>query len=710
MVSLRNQGFTLTEVLVVLAIMVILFGMLFVPITTSIEMTRSAQNRSQMNQTMRLAMEQLRRELSDAVAFYLPDIIPRGDGTYIVNYSNITFVPPEREASGQVSLPVRPRTDHDGNTIAVRYAVHTPAATRGGDTVTITVDSTDIDYLVEQPTTVDNPFVLYRQEGYMVQHPVTGANLFGNEPPGEPGLIVGLPLSENALTPVREADVPVTETVMIDPADGYVQIAPGYVRPGVANFPAHEDPGSWSAQTRLVYVHGGIQFSPLRVEGETMQAGANNTIYTAGHGNWLGRYNYGDESVADIVWGSGDFIYSSELRPRIIVRRDTYGILLDTDELDPGVAADSPTVVSGTVIDNMFDLRWNSTAGTVSGWLPYPDPVEASVTFQDSDPGSGEDLDPPDPGQIWGISGSATVGSIAEVAGTQEYTVPGTRSSPLTGAPAGNQIFVQDARRFNVGESVSIVDAVTGSEPLGTVQTRDEVTYLWVTTENAPVGVYDGSDEVLQATDDSAKAYSTYEITLPEVSGTADKMIIPSSVRVWAVGRNQKADSSWEQASLEYNRVSFAIPSAPTATELSSIGPQQFAIEADGSGDYRVIKIHFGNSAPGPDGVRVPPPSPDEPATYGGPSNWQPGATVEDDSLDDFYIWVEYQYRRNFDTNGLATDVIEVSYSTQEVYNVALEVMPYRYLDEVEDGVWRPHGAATGVQMRAQVEVRNLSR
>jgi len=693
----QHHGFTLVEVLVVLAIMVILFGMLFVPITTSLEMTHTAQQRTQLNQTMRLAMEQIRRELSDAAAIYLPEIIPRGDGTgtYIVNYSNITFIP-----LSEINNPT-PRV--------VRYAVHTPA------TQTTPVMGDGFRHEVSTEPGPDNPFVLYRQEGYMRRPTPTSPNYFGPVPLGSPDeFIVGMPSSENAMTPVRNADIPVTQTICLDSSGVYIDEADGYVK-------SVNDISSWASSggQQLVYIHGGIQFTPLRVEGERMQIGANRTIYTAQHGHWAGQQNDGSASVADIVWGSGLIINSSELRPRIQVPR----ALLDTDTLDPNVSAlpvqDDGT---GTIIYNMFDLRWDSVAGTVSTWLPYLHPVQASVTFNGLD-------SPLGPGSTWDITGASIVttpsgpvafGSIDPVPVTDVYTVPGERRAYLIGAPVGNVIPVrpQDIGELNDGEDVTIVNHTTGAdEPLGAIIGIDTIANT-ITTTNTPTPGFFGADDWLRADEESRKAYSTYQITLPEdVAGTPDKMIIPESVRVWAVGENVLSSGTTEQAVLEYNRVSFVHPASPTQDELDSIGPQQFAIKAAGGAgdhDYRKIQIQFGNSKPGPDGVRVPPPSPDDPSTYGAPSNWKPGATDPDDSLDSFYIWVEYQYRRNFDTSNPDVntyDFIDVSYSTQEVYNIALEVMPYRELEDQDgDGVWQPFGDATGVQMRGQVEVRNLSR
>ncbi len=700
-VSLPNHGFTLVEVLVVLAIMVILFGMLFVPITTSLEMTHVAQQRTQMNQTMRLAMEQIRRELSDAAWIFLPEIIDMGDGTYLVNYSNITFIPLSQMGA------LNPRV--------VRYAVHTPLTTRNPQTITVTVNGTDITYLVEQPTTVDNPFVLYRQEGYMVQHPITGANLFTNNPPGQPG-IIGMPSSENAMTPVRSGDIPVTQTICLNASGVYIGEVDGYVYP--ADMAAVFTTGN---PDRLVYIYGGIQFTPLRVEGDPLSAGANQTVYSAQHGHWAGLQNPGyrctncgepflryydicqncgasgtivrsEISVGEILWGTfiGEFIYSSELRPRIQVPR----ALLDTDTLapsvgDPGAQDDG----AGTIIYNMFDLRWNSVDGTVSVGLPYPDPAQAYAVF---------DLTAaPVPGGTWGYASLTT--DISSVPGSDAATRPAATYDleVLTAdAPSGaDRVYVNNPSEFQVTEDVRIVapGAIPPHQEQCEVATVEATYFTIVGTLSQTYLLADNS--YVEAVHNSALAYTTYTITPQPALATLDKMIVPESVRVWVEAYE---NTTSQQYVLEYSR-------SPADPDSLRYGQFQLVETAGaGSGDWRRADINFADSS-----GQVPPPSPEDPRTYGAPSNFDWTLLTDEPGSDYFYIWVEYQYRCNFDTADPDVDtydIIDASYSTQEVYNIALEVMPYRELaDQDGDGVWQPFGDATGVQMRGQVEVRNLT-
>ena len=537
---------------------------------------------------------------------------------------------------------------------------------------------------------------------------IPGRNLFGS-PYDEDSdgtddyFLVGLPLSENALTPVREADIPVTDTVLLD-TDGYVQIEPGYVKPGKDNFPDRVDDDPWSASARTIYLHGGIQFTPLRVEGERIEPGANQTVYTARHGNWLGLHNPttggATYSIADALWwappGALPFpsfpalIYSSELRPRIVVPAKN----LDTDDLHP---IDDPDPGSS---DLSYDVRWNSPRGTVSVWLPYidvtgdgiPDPAQAFAVF--------DVTAVPVPGGDWPVTYTPTPGILGSA---PVYTVPGgaAQTTLSLGVGIGDMTLpVDDSSDFVANQQITIGTGATQD-----TQTIDTVPDGSTITITAGLVNVHAADEPVVATDDSANAPSIYTITPQPQLAPMDKMIVPDSVRVWAVGENLLSSGSTQQASLEYTRVS--------VSDQSDLRPGQFRlVPSDGSGgtNYTTVQIQFGNSS---SALNTPPPSPDDPKTYGAPANWKPGATDEDESLNAFYILVQYQYRRNFDTAAPDVndyDIIEVSYSTREVYNIALEVMPYRYLEEVATGVWRPYGPATGVQMRAQVEVRNLSR
>lgn len=69
---LRNsrEGFTLVEVLVVLALTTLMMGLLFGPIFSSFKLTQRGQAMGEVQETGRLAMEQMTREIGDAMYIY----------------------------------------------------------------------------------------------------------------------------------------------------------------------------------------------------------------------------------------------------------------------------------------------------------------------------------------------------------------------------------------------------------------------------------------------------------------------------------------------------------------------------------------------------------------------------------------------------------------------------------------------------------------
>jgi len=66
----RKQGFTLIELLVVIAITAIMFGLIFGPLIQSFNLTRQANTLLEAQDAARLALEQMTRELGDAVAVF----------------------------------------------------------------------------------------------------------------------------------------------------------------------------------------------------------------------------------------------------------------------------------------------------------------------------------------------------------------------------------------------------------------------------------------------------------------------------------------------------------------------------------------------------------------------------------------------------------------------------------------------------------------
>ena len=354
--------------------------------------------------------------------------------------------------------------------------------------------------------------------------------------------------------------------------------------------------------------------------------------------------------------------------------------------MDPNVAAPAPSVVGGTVIDNMFDLRWDSVAGTVAVWLG---PATAQAVF---------DLTAaPVPGGTWGYA--SLTSDISPLLGSDAATRPAAAydSEALTAdAPSGaDRVYVNNPSEFQVTEDVRIVaQGATPHEEQCEVATVEATYFTIVGTLSGSYLVADNS--YVEAVQNSALAYTTYTITPqpPLTPLPLDKMIVPESVRVWVEAYD---DDTSQQYIREYTR-------SPADPDSLRYGQFQL-VETAGAGDWRRADINFADSS-----GQVPPPSPEDPRTYGAPSNFDWTLLTDEPGSDYFRIIVQYQYRRNFHTTTLNNDFIDASYSTQEVYNIALEVMPYRELaDQDGDGVWQPFGDTTGVQMRGQVEVRNLT-
>jgi len=116
--AIRNQrGFTLIEVTVTATILLILLGFLFIPTLTAFNLFHISQAKGEVQGDVRFAMEQMSRDLSQAVEVRLYPTAADydGDGTD-ESYDRISFQMPARDtSSGQVQLPLRP--DHHATTL-----------------------------------------------------------------------------------------------------------------------------------------------------------------------------------------------------------------------------------------------------------------------------------------------------------------------------------------------------------------------------------------------------------------------------------------------------------------------------------------------------------------------------------------------------------------------------------------------------------------
>ncbi len=322
--AVGRRGFTLVEILVVLVILVLLFGLLFMPMMTGLELARLGRVQTHMQDSVREAMEWVRRDLSDAVYVYPSPIImlagPNGslgdaDDEAVTNYSQVVFVKAARDADGGLITPIAPERVTDGEMKAIRYLV------KLSDTAAEWSDA--------------NTFVLYRQEGFYRWDPVAADYVFGRKNAGvfEPDV----PETENAMTATRNMDIPPTSTVCLDCGASTV----GYA----AQCPAA------CGSTDVVHLHNAVRFAPQRIVGDTLAASEFNTLYTAGHGNWRGFANDGTIFLP----GTALSPLESQMQPRIRLYRYNQTAGSHSD-----VALDSMTTTRSDV-----QLRWNAHGGTV---------------------------------------------------------------------------------------------------------------------------------------------------------------------------------------------------------------------------------------------------------------------------------------------------------------------------------------------------------
>ncbi|HEX8234942.1 MAG TPA: prepilin-type N-terminal cleavage/methylation domain-containing protein [Abditibacteriaceae bacterium] len=136
----RRVGFTLVEMMVTLAIMMLLFGIIFVPLNQAFNFFHLGQTRTSMQQAARQTLEQISSDLRTAVRVFPNTITPgitnqapykhpltgnslppyievanpvaadscKTTGLRRANLSRIDFIPAELDNNGTVVTPVRP--------------------------------------------------------------------------------------------------------------------------------------------------------------------------------------------------------------------------------------------------------------------------------------------------------------------------------------------------------------------------------------------------------------------------------------------------------------------------------------------------------------------------------------------------------------------------------------------------------------------------
>ncbi|MFQ6096328.1 MAG: PilW family protein [Armatimonadota bacterium] len=333
-VEAEKAGFTLIEVLVVLAILVILFGLLIVPMMSGLDMASSGRRAIRLQETQRFAMEQMRRDLADAMYIYPTlrvrtagpnGVLGDADDQAVADTSQIVFVPPARDpATGQVYEPLRFEIVPNrvpAQPLNVRYAV-APA-----------VDDLDGDPSngYQGPHySEDNPFVLYRMQG-AYDH-LTG--LFWDDQNGNRQWDAGEGeyTVRTALTPKQGFDIPVSQTVCMTCGGSFPAYQAAYVPgPSTPNDDTRVCPSCGSPY--LVYLHRSLAITGKRVSGEVLHKRGDAVVYCASQSHWDGYQGITQVNDPRVVTDPTRFVvglphpldatdtvgYASGIDPRICV-------------------------------------------------------------------------------------------------------------------------------------------------------------------------------------------------------------------------------------------------------------------------------------------------------------------------------------------------------------------------------------------------------
>ncbi len=323
----RHRGFTLVELLVVLAILVILLGLLFAPMLTGIEIARKGQRRARLQDTARLAMEVIKRDISNAMYVCPPRRIAAANGTIATNFSELVLLLPGRDrrpgtplAPEHLLMPLSPNTTQTSPNFAegIRYVIHPasgPIYTYDYDPVRFPAGSTPESGPAIYEPTLDEPMVLFRQVGGVKIRP-DGSYAFGDPQdlvpdPSDPapGAVMPRPetcSSENALSLKDGFDVPVT---------GSICLSCGEQLSGFRRYP--DACPRCGGTLGYSYVFESVRFTPEQIVAETLVGSNNGSIYGGGHKAWTGR-GWADNSVPPLLAPAGD---PAMLDPRITIHR-----------------------------------------------------------------------------------------------------------------------------------------------------------------------------------------------------------------------------------------------------------------------------------------------------------------------------------------------------------------------------------------------------
>ncbi|MFW5866585.1 MAG: type II secretion system protein [Armatimonadota bacterium] len=628
-----RSGFTLVEVLVVLAILIILFAMLFAPMIASLDMVTVGQARVTMQTSTRNALTEMRREISNAIRVYpVPGVTDLGgdavlgttDGeAFTPNYSKIAFVGPEF-ANGSVVEPLAPRIGENPIT--------------GEDDVVETVITVELLDPAEDYSR-GNPFVLVRKEGATYQEWTNevwdgaGEVTFWDFHPDEN-------VVRNVLSPRGSYDIPVSRTICRACGDTWEGYFAGPECPS-CGATAGDQNDSYVATTEpfslFEYVHDNVAFKPERVVNETLEPSGNHTLYHADYKAWAGFPNRGDVEMNAL---NGGFMQlgASELDPRIaMINPRTQDVVRSTWE--------DSSLISSTSRGSNVVATWNSDRGVVQvgastgRWVNVPAP-NTSIT----------------PGQYYPLQVQHERPDVSITQPIDEYDLNGD---------------LQDPRDW---------DLIPVYPTLGMLLCPSCGTTHDPALHNVGDPCPDGCAGTLVSTaqpGDPAMPIA-YRIDVTAAGQYQPAKIVPGSVRVvvWGTDAN--------------GRVYQTAYSETANIKQSEIGPQQFALVLTDFNQRAEVRFSELN-----------PPSPR--------MLTDAGITIED-----FGIYIQYYYRRNYDTSAPDEDfVIRADYSTREIMNLQLALQRY-----IEPQVNETTGVQTipvdaspdRVALDGQVQVRNLSR
>lgn len=597
-----------------LAILVILFAMLFAPMIASLDMVTVGQAKVTMQTSARNALNEMRREISNALYIYpvagvsylgsdgirgtLAPVSPYDgvDGEWFVpKYSEIAFISPAT-ANGSIVEPLAPRT-------------------RAGEVI-VTVLTVELQNPDEEYSRT-NPFVLVRKDGVGYQERMNAAGTvswwdFG--PDDEP--------LRNVLSPRGSFDIPATRSICTEcgeVVEGYIEVCPA------------------DCLGEIIHVHDNVRFTPERVVAETLQPNDTHTLYHARHNAWAGFHNVGN---VELNYYNGGFLQlgASELDPRIVMLNPASGnreIIRDSWE--------PPATVHPRGAEMM--TTWNSDRGVVQvgastgRWVNVPDP-NASIV----------------PGQYYPLQVQHERPDMVVANGLDDYDQNGN----LTSAP----------RQWDLVPVYPtlgmLVCPVCGS--------------TWSPTQYSvgdpcPDPACPGN-LVSTAPPGSPAMPIAYRLDATLAGTLGRAKIVPGSVRVvlWGTANGQVYQTAYSET---------------LNTNQAEIGREQFAVVFSDHGQRAEVRFS-----------ELDPPSPRM-------------LTDAGITMDDFGVYIQYYYRRNYDPAAPEEDfVIRADYSTQEIMNLRLVLQ--RYIEPEEDeltgGRVLPDDVFVDrVSLEDQVRVRNLS-